>query len=119
MHAAAVDRVDAARRSCRPGASLKEVFNTWRDAAGDADRGHEFDILGHGLGGAHSPTWIDWPIIHAHSEAEVVPNMVLFLHSMNIDAEAGLVMSIGETVHVTETGSATLSRLNHDLVIRE
>ena len=44
--------------------------------------------------------------------------MVLFLHMILMDSEAGLAMTLGRTSQITERGAQALSSAPLDLVVR-
>ena len=96
-----------------------EVFNAAAQALDRSGfRDQRLDLFGHGTGGKLPPSWMDWPIIHAGSEVEVVPNMTLFLQTILLDFGTGFAIALGETVVVGGAGCTTFSRLSHDLVIK-
>ena len=54
-------------------------------------------------------------MLYSGNSMPAQPGMVLFLHAMLADAEAGLAMSFGHTLVVTETGQEVLSRMEPEL----
>lgn len=44
------------------------------------------------------------------------PDMVFFIHIILFDSEAGLAMTLGQTMHVTANGCERLSRMPLDLI---
>ena len=85
------------------------------DAAGYG--AHRMHACGYSLGTTFAPSWMDWPMFYAGNTVEAAPNMVFFIHIILMDSEARRAMTLGQTVLVTETGCAPLSRLPLDLVV--
>lgn len=80
------------------------------DAAGFGDR--RMAACGYSLGATYRPTWMDVPpMIYSGNPMPAAPGMVLFLHAILVDTDAGLAMSAGHTVLVNEDGAKVLSRL--------
>ena len=48
----------------------------------------------------------------------VAPEMVFFLHMIIFDSDAGLAMTLGETVRVTADAPERLSRSSLDLIVK-
>ena len=96
-----------------PGRPLGEIDEAHRrvyDAAGFGRA--RMAACGYSLGATYRPTWMDVPpMLYAGNPMPARSGMVLFLHAILADAEAGLAMSLGHTIVVTETGREVLSRL--------
>jgi Xaa-Pro dipeptidase len=54
------------------------------------------------------------PMLYSGNPLPAVPGMVLFLHAILIDADAGQAMSLGHTLVITKDGRDVLSRLTPD-----
>ena len=78
------------------------------DAAGL--RAHRMNACGYSLGATFAPTWMDGPMFFAGNARPIEPGMVLFVHIIVADSDAGLAMTLGETVVVTDGGCERLSR---------
>ena len=118
MHAACVDAMQACVAALRPGRPIGDVFDAHArvlDAAGYG--AHRMHACGYSLGTTFAPSWMDWPMFYAGNTVEAAPNMVFFIHIILMDSEARRAMTLGQTVLVTETGCAPLSRLPLDLVV--
>ena len=118
MHAACVDAMQACVAALRPGRPIGDVFDAHTrvlDAAGYG--AHRMHACGYSLGTTFAPSWMDWPMFYAGNTVEAAPNMVFFIHIILMDSEARRAMTLGQTVLVTETGCAPLSRLPLDLVV--
>ena len=114
MFAVVRDAITAMTDAARPGRPLGEIDDAHRrifDAAGH--RVHRFAACGYSLGATYRPIWMDVPpMLYSGNPMPAEPGMVLFLHAMLADAQAGLAMSFGHTLVVTETGQEVLSRLD-------
>lgn len=118
MHKIARDALLACEERLQPGASFGEVFDTHAaivDGAGH--RSHRLNACGYSLGTTFAPNWMDWPMFYHNNPARIEPGMVVFLHMILFDAEAGLAMSLARTSEITSAGGEALSRASLDLVI--
>lgn len=104
----------AMTEAAAPGRPLGEIDEAHRrvyDAAGFGRS--RMAACGYSLGATYRPTWMDVPpMLYAGNPMPARPGMVLFLHAILADAEAGLAMSRGHTIVITETGREVLSRLS-------
>jgi Xaa-Pro dipeptidase len=119
MFDAARDALDAAKAGLVPGRAVGEAFDAHArvlDAAGY--RAHRLNACGYSLGTTFSPSWMDWPMLYHGCPEPAVPDMVFFVHIIIFDSAAGLAMTLGQTVRVTETGVAPLSRAPLEFVVR-
>lgn len=122
LHAAAVDALHAAMDALRPGAPLGAVFDAH---AGVLDRAglqaHRMNACGYSLGATYAPNWMDFAegsMLFHGNPTPAAPGMVIFIHIIVFDSEAGLAATSGHTLLVTETGSEKLTRAPTDLVVR-
>ena len=99
---------------------MGQVFDAHARVMDEAGfQAHRLNACGYSLGATYPPTWMDWPMFYTGNPVTMEPDMVFFLHMILLDSEHGLAMALGETVRVTATGCASLSRLSHDLVVNE
>ena len=111
------DALAAVQESIRPGNTFGEAFDAHArvvDAAGMQE--HRLNACGYSLGTTFSPIWMDRPMVYRGNPVEFRPNMVIFCHMIIFDSNAGLAMTLGETVRVTEESYERLSRSPWDLV---
>ena len=111
------DALAAIQQSIRPGNTFGEAFDAHArvvDAAGMQE--HRLNACGYSLGTTFSPTWMDRPMVYHGNPVEFRANMVIFCHMIIFDSNAGLAMTLGETVRVTEESYERLSRSPWDLV---
>lgn len=120
MHAATCEAIAAMTEAARPGAPLGAIDDAHRrvfDAAGHAS--HRFAACGYSLGATYRPSWMDVPpMLYSGNDTPARPGMVLFLHAICPNSDAGIATSIGHTILITETGAEPLSRLPHDIIVR-
>jgi Xaa-Pro dipeptidase len=119
MHAAAVGALHAAETALAPGRPIGEVFDAHAAILDRAGYRHaRLNACGYSLGTTFAPNWMDWPMFYHGNPVEAEAGMVFFIHIIIFDAEAGLAMSLGRTSEVTAAGSATLSRMPLDLLVK-
>jgi len=119
MHGATCDAIAAMTDAARPGEPLGRIDEAHRrvfDAAGHAT--HRFSACGYSLGATFRPSWMDVPpMLFSGNDTLARPGMILFLHAICPNSDAGIATSIGHTLLITETGAEPLSRLPHDLMV--
>jgi Xaa-Pro dipeptidase len=119
MHAACAEALAAAEHRLTPGTPMGEVFDAQARALDQHGmRAHRLNACGYSLGAVYAPSWMDWPMFFAGNPVELAPGMVLFLHMILMDSDAGLAMTLGRTSLVTELGAQALSNAPLDLVVR-
>jgi len=97
----------------RPLGGIDDAHPRVFDAAGFG--AHRMSACGYSLGATYRPTWMDVPpMLYSENPMPAAPGMVLFLHAILIDADAGLAMSLGHTIVITENGREVLSQLTPD-----
>ena len=122
MHAAAVDALEAAKDALRPGRPLGEVFDAHArvlDAAGL--REHRLNACGYSLGATFAPNWMDsaeLSMFFAGNPTLAVPGMVFFIHIIVFDSPAGLAMTTGQTMIVTEGAPEVVTNAPVELVVK-
>ena len=105
------EALEACLRTIRPGRVFGDVFDVHaRVLDGAGYRAHRMNACGYSLGATFAPTWMDGPMFFAGNPRSIEPGMVLFVHVILADSDAGLAMSAGETVIVTEAGVERPSR---------
>ncbi len=119
MFDVAAEALDAVKEAIRPGNTFGDPFDAHArvmDAAGMSR--NRLNACGYGLGTTYSPNWMDWPMMYHGNPATIEPNMVIFCHMILFDSDAGLAMTLGETVLVTKDGRERLSRSPLELVVK-
>jgi Xaa-Pro dipeptidase len=119
MHKVAVDALEASKAALKPGRPIGEVFDAHAkvlDAAGYAK--HRMNATGYSLGAVYAPNWMDWPMFYHGNPEIAAPGQVYFIHLIIFDSEAGLAMTSGQTVLVTDGAAEVLSKRSTELVVR-
>ena len=79
---------------------------------------HRFNACGYSLGTVYAPCWMDRPMFFHGNPVPVAPGMVLFLHMILMDSDAGLAMTLGRTSLITQQGPEPLSARPLELIVR-
>ena len=119
MHKVAVDALEACKAALKPGRPIGDVFDAHAkvlDAAGYSR--HRMNATGYSLGAVYAPNWMDWPMFYHGNPEPAAPGQVYFIHLIIFDSEAGLAMTSGQTVLVTEGAAEVLSKRSTELVVR-
>jgi len=117
LYDAAREALLAVQEALRPGRAIGEAFDAHAgvlDAHGLS--AHRLNACGYSLGTTFAPNWMDWPMLYHGNPVIAAPDMVFFLHMIIFDSDAGLAMTLGETVRVTEAAPERLSRAPLDLI---
>lgn len=113
------DALQAMTEAAKPGRPVGEIDDAHRrvyDAAGYGDV--RMSACGYSLGALYRPTWMDVPpMLYSGNPLPAKPGMVFFLHAILIDAKAGLAMSLGHTIAITDSGAEVLSKLKPEYVV--
>ena len=119
MFDACAEALEACKQALRPGRPIGEVFDAHArvmDARGL--RHARLNACGYSLGAVFAPIWMDYPMFYHGNPVEAAPDMVFFLHMILMDSDAGLAMSLGETVIMTDGAPERLSALPLELVAK-
>ena len=113
------DAILAMTEAARPGNTIGDIDAAHRrvyDANGfEASR---MAACGYSLGATWRPSWMDVPpMIYLGNQMPAQAGMVLFLHAILIDADAGQAMSLGHTIALTEGPAEVLSRLTPEYTV--
>jgi len=118
MYEVAAESLQAAKEALRPGRPIGEVFDAHAAVIDGAGMGeHRMNACGYSQGTTFAPNWMDWPMFYHGNPVAAAPGMVFFIHIIIFDTPAGLAMTLGETVEVTEDGHRRLSGAALDLVV--
>ena len=118
MWRACHDALLASMAALKPGRPIGEVFDAHaRVLDGAGYRDHRLNACGYSLGALYHPSWMDWPMFHAGNAVEAAPDMVFFLHMIIANSDAGLAMTLGQSVRVTPGGCESLSAVPLEPVV--
>ncbi|HVZ01243.1 MAG TPA: Xaa-Pro peptidase family protein [Dongiaceae bacterium] len=119
MHKVAVEALEACKAALKPGRPIGEVFDAHARVLDKAGyQAHRMNATGYSLGAVFAPNWMDWPMFYRGNPEPAAPGQVYFIHLIIFDSAAGLAMTSGQTVLVTEGAAEVLSRRTTDLVVR-
>jgi len=113
MFQVTLEAITAMTEATRPGRPLGEIDAAHRKVFDANGFGHaRMAACGYSLGATYRPSWMDVPpMLYLGNPTPAAPGMVLFLHAILADSEAGLAMSLGHTLLIGEEGPEILSRL--------
>lgn len=119
MHAASVAALDAVQAKLRPGTTVGEVFDTYRNTL-EAHGEHDaiLTVCGYTMGAAWPPTWMEQPLIHAGNPTVLQENMTFFTHMILNDRNTGLSMAVGEQAIITTGTPEIVTHAPREPVIR-
>lgn len=119
LHETARAALAAVEDTMRPGRTFGDLFAAHAqavDARGDG--AHRLNACGYSLGTRFSPSWMDWPMAYRDNPAEIVPDMVIFMHMILMDSDTVTAMSLGQTYLTRDGAPECLSKLPLDLPVK-
>ena len=107
MMKVAREALDGVKEAARPGASLGALDDIHRRVLDGAGFGSErYSACGYALGCTFRPTWMDVPpMIYSGNPLIMEPGMVFFVHIMIPDTRTGLMVGIGQTFAISQSGA--------------
>lgn len=118
MHAAAREAIEACEEAIRPGAPMGDVFDAHARVFDAHGLNHaRLQACGYGMGAVYNPIWVDFPMFYQGNPLKMQAGQVFFLHMILMDSEAGLAMTQGHCVLVTDTGVERLSRHGMEMLV--
>jgi len=119
MHAACAEALIACETAIKPGAPMGDVHAAHAAVFDRLGYGHaRLQACGYGMGAVYTPIWVDFPMFYADNPTLMLTGQVFFLHMILMDSDAGLAMTLGHCLLVTNTGVERLSRHGLDLLVR-
>lgn len=119
MFEASAEALVAVEEAIKPGNTFGDAFDAHAQVLDKAGLGaHRLNACGYSLGTTFAPNWMDWPMLYRGNPVHFLPGMVVFCHMIIFDSDAGLAMTLGETVLATESGHERLSRSALELVVK-
>lgn len=120
MHDACAAALEEVQSVLRPGNTFGDVFEAHRRVFDVHGFGHAIlQACGYPMGAMYSPTWMEKPVI-ARDEPQVIEeNMTIFTHMILTDRDAGLAMTLGETVAVTQNAPLRLTPLSRSPYVNQ
>jgi Xaa-Pro dipeptidase len=118
MYEACREALNACEEVLRPGNTLGDVWDAHEQTLTRAGYAGKFlNACGYGMGATFPPAWVDWPMIYRENPQVLEPGMVLFMHMILLDTEAGLAMHLGETAVVSPDGCEPVTHAPRELVV--
>lgn len=119
LHEAARAALMAVERKLLPGNTFGDVFDAHAKVMDDLGlQAHRLNACGYSLGARFTPSWMDWPMAYHGNKAEIVPNMVIFVHMILMDSDSGTAMTLGQTYLTADGEPECLSNLPLDLPVK-
>jgi len=119
LHETARAALAAVEETLTPGHTFGDVFAAHaREVDRRGEGAHRLNACGYSLGTRFSPSWMDWPMAYRDNPAEIVPNMVVFLHMILMDSDTGTAMSLGQSYLTGDGPAECLSKLPLDLPVK-
>ena len=119
MNRACAEAIDACQAALRPGNTVGQVFAEHKHSFEASGFGHAtLAACGYTLGATYPPTWMDWPMLWADNPQVLEAGMVIFLHMILFDREAGLSMCIRETAIVTDGACERVNHIPREPIVR-
>jgi len=102
MHAVSVAALDAVQSILRPGTTVGEIYDTYRQTL-ESNGEHDavLTVCGYTMGAAWPPTWMEQPLIFEGNPVVLEENMSFFTHMILNDRETGLSMAVAEQAIIT------------------
>jgi len=118
MHAASVAALDAVQARMRPGSTVGNLYDAYRNTL--VEHGQEDAVLtvcGYTMGAAWPPTWMEQPLIFEGNPTVLQANMTFFTHMILNDRNAGLSMAVGEQAIITDGAPEIITKAPREPVI--
>jgi len=102
MHAVGVAALDAVQSILRPGTTVGEIYDMYRNTLEDnGEKDAVLTVCGYTMGAAWPPTWMEQPMIYEGNPVVLEENMSFFTHMILNDRETGLSMAVAEQAIIT------------------
>jgi Xaa-Pro dipeptidase len=119
LHAACAEALAACEETMRPGKTFGDVFDAHaRVMDAHIMTKHRLNACGYSLGARYAPSWMDWPMFFRGNPVVIQPDMVLFMHMILMDSDAGAAMCLGRTYLTRDGAPETLSRHGTEMLVR-
>jgi len=102
MHEVSVAALDAVQSILRPGTTVGELYDAYRNTLEDnGESDAVLTVCGYTMGAAWPPTWMEQPMIYADNPVVLEKNMSFFTHMILNDRNSGLSMAVAEQAIIT------------------
>ena len=120
MHETSVAALDAVQSILRPGKSVGEIYDTYRETL---ERNGETDavltVCGYTMGAAWPPTWMEQPLIFEGNPTILEENMSFFTHMILNDRETGMSMAVAEQAIITSGAPEIITHVPRTPIIKD
>jgi Xaa-Pro dipeptidase len=120
MHQTSVAALDAVQSILRPGKSVGEIYDTYRETL---ERNGETDavltVCGYTMGAAWPPTWMEQPLIFEGNPTILEENMSFFTHMILNDRETGMSMAVAEQAIITSGAPEIITHVPRTPIIKD
>ena len=119
MHKTSVTALDEVQAALRPGTTVGELFNIYKETLEEHDE-HDavLTVAGYTMGAMWPPTWMEEPMIFEGNPLVLEENMTFFTHMILNDRETGLSMAVGETAIVTKDAPEIITHTPREPIIK-
>ena len=118
MHAASVEALDRVQAVLKPGTTVGEIYDVYRDTL-QCHREHDavLTVCGYTMGAAWPPTWMEQPMIFEGNPVVLEENMTFFTHMILNDRVTGLTMAVAEQAIITSGDPEIISHVPRTPII--
>jgi Xaa-Pro dipeptidase len=117
-HAASVAALDAVQARMRPGNTVGDWYDAYRNTLVAHDQEDAvLTVCGYTMGAAWPPTWMEQPLIFEGNPTVLQANMTFFTHMILNDRKAGLSMAVGEQAIITDGVPEIITKAPREPVI--
>lgn len=119
MHKASVTALDEVQKTLRPGNTVGDLYDAYRDTLIDFDLAESvLTVCGYSMNAAWPPTWMEQPLIFAGNPVVLEENMSFFTHMILNDRTAGLSMAVAEQAIITDGAPEIITHAPREPIIR-
>ena len=119
MHSASVAALDNVQAILRPGITVGQLFDAYRDTLVEHGQANSvLTVCGYTMGAMWPPTWMEQPLIFTDNPTILEENMVFFTHMILNDRTTWLTMAVGETAIITARAPEIITHAPRDPIIR-
>ncbi|MCP4335619.1 MAG: aminopeptidase P family protein [Gammaproteobacteria bacterium] len=120
MHETGVMALDAVQSILRPGTTIGEIYDSYRETLEDnGENDAVLTVCGYTMGAAWPPTWMEQPMIFAGNPVVLKENMSFFTHMILNDRETCLSMAVAEQAIITGSTPEIITHVPRIPIIRD
>ncbi len=120
LHEVALEALVETTSALKPGEAIGKAFDAHaRVLDGAGLSAHRLNACGYSLGATFQPNWMDWPMLYHDNPEPATSGMVFFCHIIIMDSDAGIAMTLGQTVLIGDRSAEPITQSPLDLVVRD